>query len=201
MKEFSDHFNKAEVKIDPGKTAVLVVDLVNDFINEGGKMVLTGGKAVVEPIKQIINTARAKGAIVVYIKDFHRMDKQDAEFNIREPHCIEGTWGDELIDELSPVPEDYIVQKRRFSAFFQTDLDLILRENKIETLIVTGVVTNICVRSTVHDGFFRGYACVIPHDCVMATAPREQESSLWDIDTHFGWVMSKNDVIRKINQG
>jgi ureidoacrylate peracid hydrolase len=198
MKEFSDHFNKAEIIIEPKKTAIIVVDLVNDFMKEGGKMVLAGGEVVVPPILELIQKARSKGSIIVYIKDFHRADKLDAEFRIREPHCIEGSWGAELIDELVPRPEDYVIRKRRYSSFYQTDLDLVLRENKIETLIVTGVVTNICVRSTIHDAFFRGYACVVPRECVMATAEREQESSLWDIDTHFGWVMSRDEVIRRL---
>jgi ureidoacrylate peracid hydrolase len=198
MKEFSDHFSKADLAVDPKKTAVIVVDLVNDFMKEGGKMVLAGGEKVIAPIQQIIEKARTRGSIIVYIKDFHRADKPDAEFIIRDPHCIEGTWGAELIDELKPAKEDYIIQKRRFSAFFQTDLDLILRENKIEALIVVGVVTNICVRSTIHDAFFRGYACIVPEECVMATGDREQESSLWDIDTHFGWVMPKDEVIRRL---
>jgi ureidoacrylate peracid hydrolase len=198
MKEFSDHFSKTDLVVDPEKTAVIVVDLVNDFMKEGGKMVLTGGEKVIAPIQRIIKKAKEKGSLVVYIKDFHRADKTDAEFVIRDPHCVEGTWGAELIDELTPMPEDYIIQKRRFSAFFQTDLDLILRENKIETLIMTGVVTNICVRSTIHDAFFRGYACVVPEECVMATSDREQESSLWDIDTHFGWVMTTDEAIRRL---
>ncbi|MCD8350627.1 MAG: cysteine hydrolase [Planctomycetaceae bacterium] len=198
MKGFSDHFNKAPVKLVSEKTAVIVVDLVNDFMKEGGSMVLGGGMAVVPPIQKIVDAVKKKGGKVVYIKDNHRPDKTDAEFLIREPHCIDGTWGAELIDELSPEADDFILKKRRFSSFFQTDLDMILRENGIETLIVVGVVTNICVRSTVHDGFFNGYRCIVPEECVMATGEREQASSLWDIDTHFGYVMKTDEVIKLI---
>ena len=72
--------------------------------------------------------------------------------------------------------------------FFETDLDLRLRELAIDHLIITGVVTNICVRSTAHDAFFRGYDVVIPVECVAATSDREQQSSLYDLDTHYGTV-------------
>ncbi len=198
MKNFSEHFTKKPVEIDPAGTAVVVVDLMNDFMKEGGSMVLAGGLAVIPPILKVIGAVRGKGGKIVYIKDNHRPDKTDSEFVIREPHCIDGTWGAELVDEVSPRPEDYVVKKRRFSAFFQTDLDLILRENGIKTLIVVGVVTNICVRSTVHDGFFNGYQCVVPEECVMATGEREQASTLWDIDTHFGWVMKTGDLLAKL---
>jgi len=198
MKGFSEHFNKAEVKVNPKKTAVIVVDLLNDFMKEGGSMVLAEGMVVVPPIKQVIEKAKAAGTLIVYVKDNHRKGVPDKEFLIREPHCIEGTWGAEIIDELQPLDDDYVIKKRRFSSFFQTELDLILRNHDIETLIVVGVVTNICVRSTVHDGFFLGYKCIVPKECVMATSEREQESSLWDIDTHYGWVMSIKEVLSRL---
>lgn len=114
------------------------------------------------------------------------------------PHCIEGTWGAQVIDELAPQPEDYQIPKRRFSGFYQTDLDLVLRELGRKTVVVTGVVTNICVRSTCHDAFFLGYQVVVPKDCVRATGPREQESTLWDIETHFGAVTDSETVLSKL---
>ena len=87
------------------------------------------------------------------------------------------------------------------SGFYQTDLDLVLRENAVRTCVVCGVVTNICVRSTVHDAFFRGYRVVVPVDCVRATSPREQESSLWDIKTHFGTIGTSGEIIALMQDG
>ena len=97
---------------------------------------------------------------------------------------------------LSRVLTDLFVIKRRYSAFFNTDLDLILlRDLEIgNALVVMGVVTNICVRSTVHDAFFLGYKVIVPEDCVAATGPREQDSSLYDIATHFGAVSDARSV-------
>ena len=120
--------------------------------------------------------------------------RRDREFLKRTPHCVEGSWGARVIDDLEPRADDVFVIKRRYSAFFNTDLDLTLQDLEIDTVIVMGVVTNICVRSTVHDAFFHGYRVVVPEDSVAATGPREQESSLYDIATHFGTVSDSRSV-------
>jgi ureidoacrylate peracid hydrolase len=93
------------------------------------------------------------------------------------------------------------VLKRRYSAFFNTDMDVTLRDMQIAALVVMGVVTNICVRSTVHDAFFLGYEVVVPEDCVAATGPREQASSLYDIATHFGTVSTSQEVEAALLRG
>ena len=193
---FSAHRQTADsVTIEGASTAVLVVDMVNDFCKEGGAMVLPGYEALVGPQNQVISAARQAGAPVVFIADTHRRHMRDErEFRKRTPHCIEGTWGAEVIDDLDRQPHDPLVIKRRYSAFFNTDLHLTLMDLKVRSVIVMGVVTNICVRSTVHDAFFLGYEVVVPEDTVAATGPREQESSLYDIATHFGTVSTAEEV-------
>lgn len=180
-------------------TAVLVIDMVNDFLVAGGKMVLPGGDHIVPHQKDLINAARRGGIPILYVNDAHRPGlKEDREFLKRGEHCVEGTWGAQVIDALKPQPDDIQVTKRRFSGFFETDLDVTLKDMGINTLIFMGVVTNICVRSTVHDAFFRGYKVIVASDCVEATGPREQESSLYDIATHFGDVCQSNELIDAI---
>ncbi|RKY71776.1 MAG: cysteine hydrolase [Candidatus Latescibacterota bacterium] len=177
-------------------TAILVVDMLNDFLKTGGKMVLDTGKVIIEPSSRLLERARNNEIPIVYVNDSHRLGvRQDREFKKRAEHCIEGTWGAEVIRELKPQEGDFVVKKRRFSGFYETDLDLTLKDLKIDTVIIIGVVTNICVRSTVHDAFFRGYKVIIPRDCVMATGEREQESSLYDIQTHFGEVTTLERVM------
>ena len=196
-KGFSEHF------VDDGKNftvenpAILVVDMLNDFCKEGGSMVLKEGVEAVAPIANLIAKAREHGFPIIYINDCHRPGKYDKEFDKRTPHCIDGTWRAQVIDELAPLQQDYCIKKRRFSGFFQTDLDLVLRELGVKTVVVTGVVTNICVRSTCHDAFFLGYNVVVPTDCVRATGPREQESTLWDLETQYGSVTTSDKVIQK----
>lgn len=203
MDTFSSHRLAANnVTVDPARTAVLVVDMLNDFCVEGGLMVLPGGERLYPPQRSVLDAARDTGAAVVYVNDKHRHGmKVEREFTKRAPHCWEDTWGSQVVDALAPVEGDHEVVKRRFSGFFQTDLDLTLKDLQVDTVVVMGVVTNICVRSTVHDAFFLGYRVVVPQDCVAATGPREQESSLYDIGTHFGVVSHAAAVVAALRTG
>jgi ureidoacrylate peracid hydrolase len=191
-----------EIRLEPARTAVVIVDMLNEFCKPGGAMVLPGYETLVPPQRRLIEAARRVGCPILFIVDSHRPNiRQDREFLKRTPHCLEGTWGARVIDELAPREDDIFVVKRRYSAFFGTDLDLTLKDLGIESVVVAGVVTNICVRSTVHDAFFLGYTAVVPEDCVAATGPREQASSLYDIATHFGTVCDSGQVIAALLQG
>lgn len=192
--QFSEkRIEKQGVKIDVDRTALLVVDMLNDFFEEGGAMVLPGGKSLYEPITTLLEAARTKEIPVFWLNQWLRED--DSLFKKRVPHCIVNSWGAKIVDSLPQHPEDIIIHKRRYSGFFQTSLDLYLRERNIQQVIVTGVVTNICVRSTVNDAFFLGYDVIVPRDCVEATSPEHQETHLYDIDTHYGSVLTLEDVL------
>lgn len=200
--EFSAHRSEETVALSPARTAVLVIDMLNDFCKPGGAMVLPGYETLVGPQQAVLAAARASGGAVVHVCDSHRPSlRHDREFAKRTPHCITGTWGARIIDELKPVPGDLVVAKHRYSGFFNTNLDLTLKDMGVDTVIAMGVVTNICVRSTVHDAFFHGYHVVVPEDCVAATGPREQESSLYDIGTHFGIVSTAAAVVDGLKGG
>ena len=202
LDSFSGKKKDLTFTINKESTAILVVDMLNDFLKPGGKMVLDTGKVIIEPSSRLIERARNNRIPIVYVNDSHRPGlRQDREFKKRAEHCIEGTWGAEVIRELKPQEGDFVVKKRRFSGFYETDLDLTLKDLEIDTVVIIGVVTNICVRSTIHDAFFRGYKVIIPRDCVMATGEREQESSLYDIETHFGEVTTSDRIIELINRG
>jgi ureidoacrylate peracid hydrolase len=202
MDQFSSHRHDAEVTIQPAATAVLVVDMLRDFCLPGGAMVLPGYEKLIGPQNAVIRAARAAGGAIIFVVDSHRPQaRRDREFLKRTPHCIEGTPGVEVVPELDRSPADIQVTKRRFSGFFNTDLDVTLKDMMVDTVIVMGVVTNICVRSTVHDAFFLGYKVIVPRDCCAATGPREQISSLYDISTHFGTVADASCVVRGLTEG
>ena len=202
LDHFSSHMNAGHATLDPKRAAVIVVDMVNDFCTPGGKMPLPGNETLIAPQRSVIEAARAVGAPVIWIHDSHRKNmRQDREFLKRTPHCEEGTWGVEVIDELGARPDEIHIEKRRYSSFFQTDLDLTLKDMQVSQVIVFGVVTNICVRSTVHDAFFIGYDVFVPQDCCAATGPREQESTLYDIATHFGTVTNAESIVAALTQG
>ena len=178
---------------DPATTALLVVDMLKDFFDEGGAMVLEGGKALYAPHRKLLAAARAARMPVLWLNQ--NLSPDDSLFEMRAVHCLAGSWGAEIVDELPVEESDIIIPKRRYSGFFQTALDLTLRERGIDTVIVTGVVTNICVRSTVHDAFFLRYKALVPEDLVMATSPQAQEVTLYDIDTHYGDVTTLDQVL------
>ena len=170
--EFSEYRVIRDLDFDPARTAVVVVDMLNDFLEPEGAMPLPEGRRLYDPIGRLLShrpRERCRRDL-----GLRRTSALDREFEKRTVHCLKGTWGAEIVADLKPGEDEYRVPKRRYSGFFETDLDLRLRELGIEHLIVTGVVTNICVRSTVHDAFFRGYDVVVPVECVAATSEREQ---------------------------
>jgi ureidoacrylate peracid hydrolase len=191
---FSEHRQRVEATLDPERTAVIVVDMINEFLEDGGLMVLASGRALYQPIQELVDAAHAAGAKVVWLRDEHP-DLSDPEFRKRIVHCLKGTWGTQVVDALTPGPDDTIMPKHTYSGFFDTPLHETLQGMGMTTLVVTGVVTNICVRSTCHDAFFHGYDVLVPRECVSATSEREQESSLYDIDTHYGTVTSLDHVL------
>jgi len=178
---------------NPATTALLVVDMLKDFFDQGGAMVLEGGKALYAPHQKLLAAARAANMPVFWLNQ--SLPADDSLFEMRVVHCLAGSWGAEVVDELPVEENDIVIPKRRYSGFFQTTLDLTLRERGIDTVIVTGVVTNICVRSTVHDAFFLRYKVLVPEDLVMATSPQAQEVTLYDIDTHYGDVTNLENIL------
>ncbi|CAN5310792.1 cysteine hydrolase [soil metagenome] len=190
---FSEHRVKRGLDFDPALSAVLVIDMLNDFLEPEGAMPLLEGRRLYEPIRQLLKYSRDSGTRVIWICDEHL--PTDREFEKRSVHCLQGSWGAEIVADLEPDASELRIPKTRYSGFFETDLDHRLRQDGIDHLILTGVVTNICVRSTAHDAFFRDYRVTVPVECVAATSEREQESTLYDLDTHYGTVAGLEEVL------
>ncbi|NLO90234.1 MAG: cysteine hydrolase [Clostridia bacterium] len=145
--------------------AVLVIDMLEDFIRETGTLYVgEQGKEIIDDIKELLDRERSSGSFIIYICDNHLMD--DAEFEMFPCHCVKGTKGAEIIEELAPQEGDYIIKKRRYSAFAGTDLEITLREKGIEELILVGVCTNICVLYTAADARNLHYKVIVPKNCV-----------------------------------
>ncbi len=165
------------------KSALVVVDMQKDFCYPDGK--LFGGERVTEIFENVadaVNSAREKMP-VIFTQDYHRRD--DPEFKIWPEHCVAGTEGAEIIDEIEVKEEDYIIKKRRYSAFFGTDLDLTLRELGIGGLYLAGVLTNICVLHTAGDAALRGYDVTVIKDCTEALSDYDYEYALKHMENIF----------------
>jgi nicotinamidase-related amidase len=166
------------------RRALVVVDMIEDFVRESGALYCGPSMARIVPvIQRELERARASGEPVVYLKDDHRGD--DAEFAQFPPHAISGTKGAEIVPEVAPRGGEIVVPKRRYSGFFGTDLDITLRERGVDTLRLVGDCTNICVLFTAADARNLGYAVEVVRDGVTsfdleahADALRELEKTL-----------------------
>jgi len=220
------------IRIDTARTAVIVVDMQNDFGSKGGMFDRAGIdiapiQRVVTPISRVLESARHAGVKVVYLKMGFRPDLSDLGppdspnrshwkvFQIGEgmvaPDGTEGrilirdTWNTEIVDELKPQPEDIVLYKTRYSGFYQTELDSVLRQLGALYLIVTGCTTSVCVESTVRDATFRDYSCLVLADCMEEPVGHDlvrsnHEASLLVIQTLFGWVSRSDEFIGAIER-
>jgi ureidoacrylate peracid hydrolase len=180
------------IVVKPCATALVVVDMQNDFASPGGMfdragIPIEGIQAMVEPIRVVLVAARAAGMKVVYLKMQFAADLSDAGppdapnrikhrplalgMPMQAPNgttgriLVEGTWNTEVVEALAPEPDDFVVAKHRYSGFYETDLDRQLRGAGIDTLIFTGATTSVCVESTLRDAFYRDYRCLALSDC------------------------------------
>jgi nicotinamidase-related amidase len=156
--------------------ALIINDMQNDFIAEGGALRVERAAACVEPIKKLKMRMKKEGVPVIYVCDTHfRIDK---EFDKWGCHVLEGTWGAEIVEELNPDEDDYVIKKRRYSGFFATALDLLLRQLQIDEIVLTGVLTDICIQHSAADAFYRGYRTVVPRSCTETFSDEKKEYSL-----------------------
>jgi nicotinamidase-related amidase len=176
------------------KAAVLVVDMVNDFLT--GVFANERAQAIVPRLAGLLERAREAGVPVIYCNDSH-LKGVDTELQLHPDHAIRGTWGAELTPALAATPTDYVVTKRRYSAFFATDLHALLGELGVSTLFLTGVATDACVQHTAADAFFRGYQLRIVSDCVETSNDAAQQASLLAMQRMYGAriVSSSTDLV------
>ena len=164
------------VQLDAATTALAVVDMQNDFVNDGGSLQVPDARSTIPVIQRLLEQARGSGARVVFSQDTHGED--DPEFAIWPEHAREGTWGWEIVEELAPLEDEVVLRKPRYDAFYRTDLEELLEEWGTRTLVICGTVANICVHYTAASAALRWYDVVIPCDATSALERFDLESSL-----------------------
>jgi nicotinamidase/pyrazinamidase len=143
------------------KRALIIVDMLNDFIQEEGALFCgETARAIVAFIRERLVAARKDGDLIIFLQDSHAED--DKEFEKFPRHCVAGTWGSEIIPELSPGPGETVIPKTRYSGFYGTDLDRILARAAVDAVEVVGVCTSICVMDTVGGLANRDYPVSVP---------------------------------------
>lgn len=219
------------VSIDTAKTAVIVVDMQNDFGSDGGMFQRAGIdismiRRAVAPTAKVLAAARGESIKIIYLKMAFKPDLSDAGSSdsvnlvrhrkflkagtaVKSPTgkdsriLIRDTWNTDILTELAPEKEDTVLYKSRFSGFYKTGLDDVLKRLGIKHLIFTGCTTSICIESTVRDAMFRDYLPVLLEDCtaepIGSNLPRSNhEASLLTIQTLFGWISNSNDFIKAL---
>lgn len=183
-----------EVWIDPARSALVVVDMQNDFVKEGGSLVVPDAEGTIPKIRVLLDLARESGTRVVFTQDTHNED--DPEWEIWPEHAREGSWGWELVEELAPLVDEAVIRKVRYDAFYGTALDHLLRTWDVETLVICGTVANICVHYTAASAALRWYEVVIPRDATSALDPFDLEASLRQTSFLFGGKVTHVESVR-----
>ncbi len=165
--------------------ALLIIDMLNDCIKpEGALYIGPAAEKVVPVIRRRLGLFRQNKEPVIFICDRHRQG--DLEFVMFPPHCLEGDFGGKVIDDLTPRPEERIIYKRRYSAFFGTELDLTLRECEVSELELTGVVTNICVLYTAADARMLNYRVSVNAGAVAGIDEQAHRFALQEMEKTLG---------------
>lgn len=210
------------LEIDLQRTAVIVIDMQNAFVKKGGMYDLWGRDIsnipkIIAPIKKITSTARTKGIKVIYVAHHHSPDFHDSggpnspnwhkraltdyreHPEWRDKLHFSGRWGAEIIAELEPQQDDILIIKPRYSAFFGTHLDMVLKTYSIKFLVFTGIATNICVEGAIRDAFNRDYFSILVSDATMNTGPSfMQEAAMFNVKICFGWVTNTENIMKAI---
>ncbi|MBI4321522.1 MAG: cysteine hydrolase [Chloroflexi bacterium] len=196
-----------EELVDPRHTALVVVDVQNDFCHSEGDLGRRAGdvsriQAAVRDLVGLIIQARDKGVAIIFIRAVHgawtdsetwlRRRKDVPVAQLRT--CQDNTWGGDFY-EVQPLPGDKVIAKPRYSAFYGTELDVMLRARGIRTLLMTGVTTNVCVESTARDGMQRDYDIVLVENCCGTTRDEDHQATLRNIRNQFGVVATSGEVV------
>mgnify|MGYP000235726688 CR=1 FL=1 len=208
------------VEIDAQLTTVMVIDMQNATVSRGGMFDLLGfdvsrNQKTIGPIKSLITALRAKGCKVIYTvhqysSDFREIGDPDSVLWVRsgtvlsyhqhpewrEKLLIRGTWGAEIVEELKPKRGDIVLEKTRYTAFWGTNLDIVLKELSTRYLVIGGVVANICVEATLRDAFCYGYFPILISDAVAGSSPAMEEATISNVISGYGWVTTSQDFIK-----
>jgi nicotinamidase-related amidase len=204
-----------ETKINVKKTALLVIDMQNDLIKAKEEPFSTvtkmvKSKGVISNTAKVIEAARQARMPIIFIGHVHRKDNADAFATITDlmlqglappprEALVEGTPGAYFVDELKPLPGDHIVWKRRSNAFYNSDLELMLRRRGIDTVIITGVVTNGCVANTVRGAQERDLHVIVLSDCCAAMMPEDDEYFIKNAFPRAGRVRTSDEMVTVIS--
>ncbi|MDO8301077.1 cysteine hydrolase family protein [Lacisediminimonas sp.] len=193
-------------KVNPASTALLVIDVQNDFCAPDGVFGSAGNdlsmvQVIMPGLHALVDGARNAGVTVIFVQAIYdavylppAWHERNARIGFETPRCLRGTWGADFY-QLKPQPSELVIQKHRYSAFVDTELDAILRGLGIRTLVTTGVATNLCVESTSRDAFMKGYYVAMVDDACATYRKEQHDAALANIALGFGVVTTVKELL------
>lgn len=176
--------------------ALILVDVNRSFFEPGGSFYYPEAPHVLGPLEQLLTSAREGGRLVVHAREVHHPGLYDFELAKLPAHCVRTERDAEPYPGFEEQGHDVVIAKRRYSAFFATELALLLHEQRAEKVVVAGVKTNVCIRATVQDAFAHGFQPTVPRQAVNSNRPHLHAASLEDIERYFGAVVDTDLVAR-----
>lgn len=182
------------ITLPAGRTAVVVVDMQNDFVTEGGTLLVEDAQGTLPTIRDVLTRARAAGARVVYTQDWH--PENDPEFAVWPEHAVMDGWGARIVPELAPEEGERVLRKPRYDGFYGTPLDHLLRLWDVRHVVVLGTVANICVLHTAGSAALRWYDVTVVEDGVSALTPFDRLATLRQVTFLYrGRVLAAHDLV------
>lgn len=187
------------MQFDPDHTAVIVVDMQNGFCHPDGSLYAPGSESAIDPINQLVETARDATAQIVYTRDVHPTGQFDGanyydEFERWGEHVVEGTWDAEIVDELPVREPDHVVVKHTYDAFYQTELHGWLTAHQITDLLICGTLANVCVLHTAGSAGLRDYRPVLVTDAIGSLEEAHKTYALEHADWLFGETTTRDQI-------
>lgn len=178
------------------RTALVLIDVIAAFFAPGASTYYPASAQVLPSLRALLGVARERGTLVVHAVERHRPGLEDFEYRKLPRHCQLTDEESAYVDGFAPSgsPREVGLPKRRYSAFYATDLDLLLREQGIDRLVVAGIKTNVCVRATIQDAFAGGYEVLLARDATNSNRPHLAAASLEDVDRYFGRVVGLSEA-------
>ena len=183
-----------------GDTALLVIDMQNAFLDPQGEHYYPQSQAVVPAAQKLIAAARRAKKLIVHAAERHRADLNDFEQPKLPRHCLANDWNAQFFESFGPAGRvtEILLPKRRYSAFFGTDLALVLHEQRITKVVVAGIKTNVCVRATIQDAFAHGFEPILVREATNSNRPHLEKGSIEDIERYFGRVVPLSTGIEEL---
>ena len=168
------------------KEALVISDMLNDFVRPGAPLEVPAARAILPALQKRVAEARANGVPVIYVCDAHEPDDREFSRMGWPAHAVKDSEGARVVDELAPLETDPVIEKTTYSGFHHTGLEGILQALGVERIVLTGVVTSICIFYIAYDAVIRGYQVTVPVDCVAALDPEDGEFALRQMEQVLG---------------